>query len=160
VKAFPGRQGFCVRELLHAAGKRDTRCGNAQPSARLGQQRCLIGLVASDSIAAIGDRWPDTRATHERPPVAGRAPHGEAGMSRVRHRSTQADRHATTTQRRAVRENLGGFCRTHCSRSIYCSIQRYSLPKAFTERFLCGTRFRSVSGTRMAAPSGSLHKSA
>ena len=32
MKAFPGRQGFCVRELLHAAGKRDSRYGNAQPS--------------------------------------------------------------------------------------------------------------------------------
>jgi hypothetical protein len=35
VKAFPGRQGFCVRELLHAAGKRDSRCGNAQPSRQI-----------------------------------------------------------------------------------------------------------------------------
>jgi hypothetical protein len=32
VKAFPGRQGFCVREMLHAAGRRGSRCGNAQPS--------------------------------------------------------------------------------------------------------------------------------
>jgi len=35
VKAFPGRQGFCVRELLHAAGKRGSRCGNAQPSRQI-----------------------------------------------------------------------------------------------------------------------------
>jgi hypothetical protein len=36
VKAFPGRQGFCVRGLLHAAGKLDSRCGNAQPSRQTG----------------------------------------------------------------------------------------------------------------------------
>jgi hypothetical protein len=41
VRAFPGRQGISRGRLLceralHAAGKRDSRCGNAQPS----RQRC------------------------------------------------------------------------------------------------------------------------
>ena len=36
VRAFAGRQGISRGRALHAAGKRGSRCGNAQPS----RQRC------------------------------------------------------------------------------------------------------------------------
>jgi hypothetical protein len=40
VKALLGRQGFCVGKLLHATERRDSRCGNAQPSRHMRATAC------------------------------------------------------------------------------------------------------------------------
>jgi hypothetical protein len=75
----------------------------------------------------------------------------------------EANLHATTTQRQTVEETLGGFAVHAIHFAQDQSIARsndIACPRHLPSRFLRGTRFRSVSGTRMAAPSGSLNKSA
>jgi hypothetical protein len=61
----------------------------------------LIGTIAGDSIHAIGDRWPDTLATHERL-IEGRANHGEEGTATLdaARRSKPPRNHNATANRR------------------------------------------------------------
>ena len=97
----------------------------------------------------IGDRWPDTLATHERL-IAGRASHGEAGMSRVRHRSTQH----TCTQRQRIgkpsREPLAAFALPAFDGSrvqLSCVRQTWPRSGSVTIKPLAGKTFPSTKGS-------------
>jgi hypothetical protein len=68
----------------------------------------LITIIAHHSIRVIGDRWPDTLATH-RASHRDRASHGKAGTAAF-DALDAAHLHANATQRQAVRVVSGGFC--------------------------------------------------
>jgi hypothetical protein len=68
----------------------------------------LNSLIAGDSIRAIGDRWPDTLATHSRYIEAVRPMATQARLRSSTARRSKPPRN--TTQRRAVGLTPSGFC--------------------------------------------------
>ncbi len=81
------------------------KCDDSAPvNAALGQQHCLISVIAGESIFVSGIVGPDILATHWRWAVY---PGARQARLRPRRRKHPSKRNATA---RAVEGNLGGFC--------------------------------------------------